>query len=200
MTVRPGATIDRYIRGVRRPFMNPISYLIVTSAISLLIFSFLQQEIAEWFRATSQANTAYAKIFTPEQNERFVQLTLRFTQYHVYTLFLMSVPFALLLRLFFLNSGKNIAEMAVFTLFTLAQVNIIDALATPVLWLTTANVALLVYATYPVYIVVTALAAYQFFGRNFTSMLKAWAAFAISFFGVSIGTVTALALYVLLAG
>ena len=200
LTVRPGSAIDKYVSGARRPYMNPVGYLVVTSAISLLLFSFLEQEIAEWFRATSQSNTAYAKVFTPEQNERFVQLTMKTTQYHAYTLLVMSVPFALLLRLFFLNAGRNIAEVSVFTLYILGQVNMIDALLTPIIWFSTGSVGALVYATYPIYIVATAFAAYQFFGRRFFAMVKAWIAFGVSFFAVSIAIIAVIAAYVLLAG
>lgn len=111
LTISPGPMICRYVEGYRKDYANPFAYLAATVALS-----YAAQSLCGYRELmVSGLETTAAR--TPAQLALMNQImeTL-FANMFVLSL-VMFIPFAVLLRLLNYRSGRNLAEILVFTLY-----------------------------------------------------------------------------------
>lgn len=58
LTVRPGTTIRRYLRGTRQAYYNPVDYALLMAGLSILLSLFLNASLFEQRKVAAMANTA----------------------------------------------------------------------------------------------------------------------------------------------
>lgn len=186
MTTDPGGMISRYVSGKRRSYLNPFSYVVIGSVLTVLMFQLtgVNQELAEIVRTqlyeqTSAQGTA--------ANPAFIQLYIDFmemiSRYSLYTTLAMALPFALLLRLWFYRSRYNIAEHFVFVLFCFGHVALFSATLYLLRWVF--NIPIGVQAVSVVslllYVALCSFAAFKFYGERLAAVLKIAGSFAVSY-------------------
>lgn len=192
---RPGATMRRYVRGQRRRFVSPFTYLFMGTAVSLLTFGLVADELTVW---SESQRPRYEVFLTPEQTDAYLELLLSSTRHSAAISLLMCLPFAVLLRAFFWRTGVNIAETMVFSLFTLGHATLLSGLTTPLMFLFTRSIGVYMAVGSAWYLVVCAFAAAGFFDRRPWSIFKALVACSCAYLGISIGISTFLIAYVMI--
>ncbi len=202
----PGGVARRYVEGQRRQYFNPLTYFILSAAISLLVMALYEQQVVETLNTMD--NPIVESLGGTESNQEELRAlmdptTVINTLKQTYTIMMMLVciPFALLLRFFFGGQGRryNLAETFIFVLYTTGHVILIAGLLAPFammisIWASQA-------VTFLAYFVICGYAALGFYGRRFQSVLLtiiailgAWMAFLIAagIAGFIYGFVTAL--------
>jgi hypothetical protein len=166
LTVAPARTCRAYVEGVRRT-TSPLGYLFLSAAFALLLFAFQADVARDELRRLTAENAAknplYDAILQEADVDRYVETNLAVLETaYPYQMLLISAPLALLLRAFF-RRRYNLAEVGVFTIYTMAHAGLIGAplafALTP--WLGMFNASYLVLAGAVVY---QGLAAAGFFG------------------------------------
>ncbi|HVE79878.1 MAG TPA: DUF3667 domain-containing protein [Gemmatimonadaceae bacterium] len=133
LTTNPGAVIRDYITGRRRRYVGPVAYVFFGGAIVLLAFRFSERMDTAWIQEqVSQYTAGPDPIFSARQGEAYRRFLLTVRGSQGVTSLLMAVPFALMLRWLFRRSGVNVAEAAVFTLYTLGHVLVLYTVLEPV--------------------------------------------------------------------
>lgn len=188
MLVNPGRVIRRYVDGQRRRYVNPFTYLFGGAAASLISFSLLHDAFTHWVQQTVAASAARVpQLLPPEKAELFAQLDLKLAQYNAYTMLLIALPFALLLRLFFKKQQINLAESFVFALFCFGHVLFLNSVSNLTLVHFISDFRLLMLVSLGLYPLVIGYAAVVFFReRPVLSTLKALSAFGLSYAGFSV--------------
>lgn len=149
MTFDPAGLISRYVGGQRRSYLNPFSYLVLSSVLLVIVIQVtgFTEEMAAYARNTMYDQMAAAGNSVPPA---FIQLYTDFiaglSKNSLYTTLGMALPFALLLKLFFYRSPYNVAEHFVFVLFTFAQVGLVIALLYLLRWTFGLEVHAMVYS------------------------------------------------------
>lgn len=188
MTLRPGATIRRYLAGQRGRLTNPFAYLFIGAALSFLVWSLLAHGLDQKLgQEAADAVRAFGPI-TDDQARRAAELQLKLMPYLAHLQLAMCLPLVLLLRLFFRRVGYNLAEICVFALFASGQVYMVDVVLTAGLVALRASMKVHTNATLLLYAVVFSHAAAGFFGggrfRTTAKMLVALV-LAMGIFGVA---------------
>lgn len=134
---QPGVVSKAYVEGQRRRYVNPIAYFTISLAVGLLTFGLyeakMEAHMYEQFAGQAgleDLSDAYGEDAAALFARQFVQL---FSDYYNFFGFLICVPFVLFLRLFFGGAPHhyNLAEIAVWGTYTLAQASLIGALLAP---------------------------------------------------------------------
>lgn len=112
LTVKPGQMIVRYVQGHRNDYTNPFAYL--TAAVFV---SFVVQTLVG-FRTRMIEGMQVASGETPMQAAFINATTELLFENMIWVSILIFIPLALLLRLFFLRSDRNLAEVFVFAIFS----------------------------------------------------------------------------------
>ncbi|WP_457653331.1 DUF3667 domain-containing protein [Rhodocaloribacter sp.] len=199
MLVNPGLVIRRYIDGQRRRYVNPFTYLFGGAAAAFVSFSLLQDAFTHWVQQTVASSAASVpQLLPPEKAQLFVELDLKLAQYNAYTMLLMALPFALLLRLFFKKQQINLAESFVFALFCFGHVLFLSSISSLTLAHFISDFQLLMLVSFGLYTLIIGYAAAVFFRERPTlSVLKTLLAFGLAYTGFSILVGTILFVYVL---
>jgi hypothetical protein len=121
MTVMPGPMIARYVEGDRKDYANPVAYLVMTSAISYVIQSLFS------YRERMLATMQSASADVPAQALYINQMTELLFDNMLWVSVLVFVPVALVLRVLYLRSGRNLAEILVFTLYCGGHLSLMSA-------------------------------------------------------------------------
>jgi hypothetical protein len=175
LTLKPGAMIRRYVQGDRKVYANPFAYLIVGTAVSVLV------QKAVGFQEKMIASSHTAMMESPLQLEfaqRFIELM---SQNALYVSIGIVVPLALLLRLFFLRSGYNIAEFLVFALYSVGHLALLGFVLIP-LYMLLPSAAHKGVAGISVAIIYTSFAARGFFsGRLVSVIFKTAVAYVVAY-------------------
>jgi hypothetical protein len=111
LSTAPGKMIRRYVEGERKAYANPFAYLAATVAVSYAIqavFNYREQMMSGL--QTSATEAPAQAVFIDQATE------VLFTNL-LFVSFLLFIPVAVLPRLFFRRSDRNLAEVLVFTLF-----------------------------------------------------------------------------------
>ncbi|HEU4630290.1 MAG TPA: DUF3667 domain-containing protein [Gemmatimonadaceae bacterium] len=196
MTIRPGVVVRRYVSGQRRRYVSPFTYLVVGAALSLVVLHLFDEAFAVYLRQQVAATGVAARLaFTPAQTDAYVRAYGVVVEQTTYTSLVVGVLYALLLRLLFRRSGVNLAEASVFALFTFGHVYFVDALVSLATIPTTGDMGLSMGLTLPLYLVVTGLAAAQYFGRPLWTVVKNSVAVVVAFGLFSVLAMIAMALY-----
>ena len=112
---RPKVVIDGYINGVRRKYMNPISYMGIAITLSGLLVLLIQKKV----------KSINVDIFDQGMNPEFGEKVLNFTNEYNSLLFLLFLPmFAFAGWLSINKQGYNLTEFLVVSLYSLAQFSI----------------------------------------------------------------------------
>lgn len=184
MTRRPGDVILGYIAGKRRRYVNPFTYLVAGSAVTLLSFA-LVSDIFEGFMRASMESRESAMGLEGAQKAAYIDMTLGLTKYSTQMMLAMAVPFALMLRLLFRKSGLNLAEISVYTLFTYGHVMMLSGIAAfayPLLPLAPSTMPVFIlFGSFLFYFLVIIVTSYQTFGRKIWSVVKALFAYLVSY-------------------
>ena len=114
---RPAAVIDGYINGLRRKYMNPISYMGIAITLSGLLVLLIQKN----------AKRIDIDIFEQGINPSFGDKVFNFTNDYYSLLFLLFLPvFAFAGWLTINKKGYNLTEFLVVSLYSLAQFSILS--------------------------------------------------------------------------
>lgn len=178
---RPGGVPRDYVAGRRSPYTNPLTYFLVAATVQLISLTLreqvLHQHLMEQFGRHPDAIARLAQIFGENPVQKMADLYIRLIKQGYTYLFLlcMSLPFAVYVRLlaFRLRPKYNLAESAVFALYTSAHFVLVTGLILPfTLYFGTQLHAL---ASFAVYIVYTAFAARGFYdgGRGRVALVTA---------------------------
>ena len=112
---RPAAVIDGYINGVRRRYMNPISYMGIALTLSGLTVLLMRNKITY----------ADFEIFDQSMNPEFGEKVMNFTNDYYSLVFLLFLPvFAFAGWLTLNKQGYNLTEFLVVSIYALAQYSI----------------------------------------------------------------------------
>lgn len=187
MLINPGRVIRRYVDGQRRRYVNPFTYLFTGAATSLVSFSFLKDSFTRWVQQTLASSAAHTpELLSPGKTKIFAELNLKLTQYNAYTMLVMALPFALLLRIFFSKQQINLAESFVFALFCFGHVAFLSSVSSLVLTYFISDFQLLLSTSLALYALIIGHAAIVFFReRPLLSTLKALSAFGLAYTGFS---------------
>jgi hypothetical protein len=185
----PGQMIRRYIEGERLVYANPFAYLLVATAISVVIQSLVG------FQATMIESTLSNPELTPGQVAIIQDLQRLLFKHMLYMSLGILIPFAVMLRLFFRRSGFNLAEMAVFALYTVGHTALFAVVLLPLGKLFSLHPAVL---GVPVTLVYFSYAAVRFFGGRVITVLKTLAAYALGMGGYMIIMMLATMVYIIL--
>jgi hypothetical protein len=186
---QPGQMIRRYIEGERLVYANPFAYLLVATAISVVIQSLVG------FQATMIESTLSNPELTPGQVAIIQDLQRLLFKHMLYMSLGILIPFAVMLRLFFRRSGFNLAEMAVFALYTVGHTALFAVVLLPLGKLFSLHPAVL---GVPVTLVYFSYAAVRFFGGRVITVLKTLAAYALGMGGYMIIMMLATMVYIIL--
>lgn len=133
LTLRPGPACRGYVGGERR-LVSPLYYFVIGAGLALLAFSFEADTFREGMAASLRSQVAEgqfpASLLPPHLVDAYVAAVLRSVELtFTYQLLANAVFFALLLRLLFLRSGYNLAEVGAFALFTSGHLMLLSTLA-----------------------------------------------------------------------
>ena len=200
MTARPGRVVRDYVEGRRRRYMSPLSFLLLGGALTLLVFPLTRPLLEGYLRGQLRASFLDRPhpLLTPAQAEEYVRLTMLVSQNTTYVALFVCIVFALFLRLFFRRQGINLVESSVFALFTFGYVYFVSAPFSLLLVAGMGNVQAYVYGVFPIYLVVCAATAAQYFGRPLRSALKAAVALLLSYGIFSVTLTVGIMTYLLL--
>jgi len=175
LTLKPGAMICRYVKGERKVYANPFAYLVIGTAVSILV------QKAVHFQEQMIASSHTAMMESPLQLEFAERFTEMMSQHALYVSVGIVVPLALLLRLFFRRSGYNVAECFVFALYSVGHLALLGFVLIP-LYMLLPSAALKGVAGISVAVIYTSFAATGFFsGRLMTIVFKTGAAYVAAY-------------------
>jgi hypothetical protein len=125
LTFGPGAMIRRYVEGHRKVYANPFAYLVVGTAVSIMV----QRVVG--FQEKMIASTRGSAMESPLQMEFANRFSELMSQNALYVSIGVLVPLALLVRLFFRRSGYNLAECFVFAMYSVGHLALLGFVLIP---------------------------------------------------------------------
>jgi len=168
LLVRPGFVVKEYLEGKRKKYFNPVSFLLITTAIGALI-----AYKSGYYEALGKPASRQ-----PQQISRYYQETLDITVHYgkVLGLFLIVPLCAFLSRIFFWRPRYNFAEHIVLQSYCLGLFYIVQSFIFVPLFLVSPSTAeinnVLLQLVYAIY---TSIVYKQLFSKNlFVSILKAF--------------------------
>ena len=159
-----------YTKGYRGRYVNPITYLLVGGACSLFLFNVLGTSMEE--QLIEHNRNAYSTIFSAEQMSVFLKLQKQQLGYTAQIYLLISIVFAFLLRLLFWKTHFNLAETFVFVAYVFGHILLLDAILVPLFVTITKDLTFHMILTNVLFLVVTSMGAWGFYGRNWLKLLK----------------------------
>jgi hypothetical protein len=193
LTLGPGAMIRRYVDGHRTVYTNPFAYLVVGSAVSILVQKMVGFQ--DRMVSTAQAST----LDSPLQMEFINRFTELVFQNGLFLAIGMLVPMAILARLFFRKSGYNLAECFVFALYTGGHLALLGVVLVPLYMLLPPATWIQGVAGLAVAVVYSVYAARGFFRGNLAVVaIKICAAYVMSYFLFLIVMMICVAIYVII--
>ncbi len=202
LCLRPGSVAKDYIRGIQRPYVNPLTYFFLAATAQVLAFWSVQDILREQLggqiekqieqSAQADANARIEQMLGTTLHEALTDayLTAVTQSYSYAALIIFAIPFAFLLWLLHRWRGEpfRMGETIVFSLFTFSQILFYTAAMTP--FTARIDASLHGVAALSIYIVVSQYAHGQFFSRTWParvltllSMIIAWIPFLFSIVG-----------------
>ena len=181
MFIDPGGVARRYVNGRRRRYLNPFTYLILCSAIFLILY-----RVAEKLGGIEFRDLVRASDMPPELAKGIAEFYTWTIENTAWTWLATCVPFALLLRLFFRRSKVNLAETSVLSLFALGQSALVAGLIYVLMLLwpsgrydsTTASLL-----SSLALVAICMQAVLGFFGKSFFNVLRSLVAILLAYTG-----------------
>lgn len=192
LTVAPGRVARAYINGRVRPYVNPVGYLLLVSAISIIIFSLLEgyfiQAIVQDFQTNGTSLSEFEgiqELLGPNPDQRFAELLMRgINQATVYLSLLLCLPFALFVQWFVpgWKQAFTYAESLVFSLYVYAHSILLSAVFVyPLVPLHDSLVMASSWIVLGLQTVYCAVAARGFHQRSWTTVLMTGLAFVAAY-------------------
>jgi len=177
LTLAPGAMIRRYVQGHRKVYTNPVAYLVLATAMSVVIQNLVG--FHDRMVTIAQSNT----LDSPLQMEFVNRFTELVFQYSLYLSIGLLVPMALLVRVFFRRSGYNLAESFVFALYSGGHTALLSVVLVPLYMLLPPSAAIQGIVAVAVAVIYTMYAARGFFSGSLLSVaIKAGVAYVMAYF------------------
>jgi hypothetical protein len=175
------------VAGRRRTYANPVTYLLLTTGVSVLMWNLLGDPFAG-DRAASMRKSAAAIMKHASQSDQARWLALNNTMlaYVTQVTFALCLILVIVLGLVFRKSGRNVAETAVFVLFTTGQVYLYASLAGLFCYWATHSYRVNVAVNMVAFPVVYAPAAWGFFGARPATVFKMVLAMGVAFVAFSV--------------
>lgn len=148
LLIRPGVVARNYVDGLRRPYVNPLSYLLIASALSVVLiplyanqlygeaFDVDNPQVREQMELGPRMSGGSLEELTPEQQERveafmaavMAEVPRTVTDLYAVMYVVLALLLAGMLRLFMGGRGRqyNYAETLVFALFICAQIAVLS--------------------------------------------------------------------------
>lgn len=188
MMVHPGVVVRDYVMGKQKPYVNPLTYFFIGTALTMISLFLCQSILVENMQKSfgrdvnGPARAQLDKIFDGDGALGVAECYITAVQqgYAYLAFFCFCFPFAVLLRWFHaLPGGKfRLAETMVFSLFCFGQMLIITAFLTPITIRIGTSVQLI--AALATYIVFPLHAHTSFFRSTWTARLLTILATVIS--------------------
>ena len=177
LTLGPGAMIRRYVQGHRKVYANPFAYLMVGTAVNIMVQKMVGFQ--ERMVATARTNT----LDSPLQMEFVNRFTDLISQNALYVSIGILVPLALLTRLLFRRSGYNLPECFVFALYSVGHLALLGFVLVPLYMLLPPSAAIQGTVGMTVAVLYTVYAARGFFSGGFVAVaIKTCAAYVMAYF------------------
>lgn len=191
LTTGPGAMIRRYVETDRKSYANPLSYLVMATAVSIVVQSVagVQERLMGHFQSAAIESPDMYQ-FANEVNELIFRNIL-------YVSFAILIPFAILMRLLCRRSGVNLAESFVFAFFAGGHAAFIGLFLIALLLLTSMHPTLYAVLGITVSIAYYSYAAVGFFGGRVATVLKTIVAFFTGYGFLMIVAMAGAVIYVL---
>jgi hypothetical protein len=142
LTLRPGAMLRGYFAGGRRrDYLNPVTYLLLAAATSLLVFELYEDRYRVWMAQQIAIGTrrqlpdgATALGPASEFAKAYIESMFEVMQRTTFTSLALVLPFALLVWLLFRGPRLNLAEALAFAFYAMGTGLFLHSLfITPVL-------------------------------------------------------------------
>jgi hypothetical protein len=205
LTLRPGAVLGGYFSGARRrDYLNPVTYLLLSAATSLLVFELYEDRYRTWMAQQIAAETrrqmpdgTTALGPASEFTRAYIESMFEVMQRTTFTSLALVIPFALLVWLLFRGPRLNLAEALAFAFYAMGTGLFLHSLViTPLLmagqWDLAQHGGIVLYLAMPVWM---GLAYFGFSaGRALRMLLAVLAGFAIGVVAiyVTVGVMVAL--------
>lgn len=122
LTRSPGRVARDYISGRRRTYVNPISYFLIGTAATLLVFD------AEEMRVVMEEGLQAFPFLSPDQGARFIELVVQSVQIsYAYQLGFLVLAMGIAWRLLFRRAGTTFWENTVPALYAVGHVSLFSA-------------------------------------------------------------------------
>ena len=160
----PGAMIGRYVSGPREVYANPFTYLVVGTAVNIMVQKVVGFQ--EKMVSTARSNS----LESPLQMEFVDRFTELMSQNALFMSIGIVLPLALFLRLFFRHSGYNLAEYCVFALYASGHLALLGLVLVPAYMLLPPSAAIQGVVGITVAIIYTVYAARGFFSGGLVAV------------------------------
>lgn len=165
LLLHPGRMIRAYFDGYRAAYVNPVTYMLVAAAASLLCFELYEQDYMAWTRADMQARLGSGEFGADSPFfAAYLDGLLSATKRTATTSFLVCVPLALMTRLLFGDRRINLAECFAFSFYVQGTALFLGTGAALAVWIS-GEWSLMLGGTL-VYMGYTLWAGMQLFGRS----------------------------------
>ncbi|GAB5565988.1 MAG: hypothetical protein Wins2KO_30510 [Winogradskyella sp.] len=137
LIIRPEVVIDDYVNGVRKRFVNPISFFGLSLSLSGLSLFIIKKFYLEYF--DMMAWMADLEIFNnPYSQEMLAEQSMGNTMEYTSFIFSMMIPaFALISWVVFLDNRYNFTEHIVLYMYSLSFYSILSVIFGQIIFLTT---------------------------------------------------------------
>ena len=195
----PGRVIREYIGGRRKAYLNPITFVIIAGATSLVITNlFMGARMAELEEFMVQSAEQWKSILNDSQHKKMVEYMIGFAHQPTNTYFMMAAPFALGVRVFFSNARINLVESFIYCLYTTGLFIFIGFLTAPIDVVVSFSTQM--YLSYVIWLITVVYVGLSFFGYRLSVAIKIVITFFLSFIAFSILSSAGMILLSILTG
>ncbi len=193
LTFGPGAMIRRYVEGHRKVYANPFAYLVVGTAVSIMVQRFVG------FQERLVANASSKSMESPLQMDFVNRFTELMSQNALFVSIGILVPLAILLRLFFRRSNYNLAECFVFSMYSVGHLALLGFVLVPLYMLLPPSTLIQLIVGMTIAIAYTVYAARGFFGGGFFALaIKTCVAYLMAYAVFMLVTMACVITYVMI--
>ena len=188
LTTRPGAMVRDYVRGQRKQYVNPVTYLLLYVALSVAVMPLMEgplmQDLQAAFSEVFQDLPAEVKAFMGDGPEDFASAFMELMVNLSTTVTVaLCLPAAAVLWLIARSwRGDTFAETCVFVFYTFAHVGIFYVLVTtPLVYAGLLGLNAYGFLALLATVAFTAYAAYAFYGGSGKAAVAVMLSYAVSY-------------------
>lgn len=188
LTTRPGAMVRDYVRGQRKQYVNPVTYLLLYVALSVAVMPLLEdpfvQNLQSMLGEAFRDLPAEVQGFIGDDPEDFATAFMEFlVNLSTAVTIALCLPAAVVLWLIARSwRGDTFAETCVFVFYTFAHVGIVYVLVTtPLIYAGVLGLSAYGFLSLFATAAFTAYAAYVFYGVGAKAAVAAMLSYAVSY-------------------